>query len=101
MEKLKPCPFCGGSDIDIRTDDAGLSWYSFCNGCGVSCGYSITKDDVMNAWNMRVPTVEPVKHGKWIEIDIKDYKALCSECGTWSPVMGKFCPECGARMDGE
>lgn len=47
------------------------------------------------------PTIDPVKHGKWTEIDIKDYKALCSECGTWSPVMGKFCPECGARMDGE
>lgn len=47
-----------------------------------------------------VPTIDPVKHGKWTEINIKDYKALCSECGTWSPVMGKFCPECGARMDG-
>ena len=53
MEKLKPCPFCGGSDIDIRTDDGGLSWYSFCNDCGVMCGYSMTKDDVINAWNRR------------------------------------------------
>lgn len=52
-EKLKPCPFCGGSDIDIRTDDGGLSWYSFCNDCGVMCGYSTTKDDVVNAWNRR------------------------------------------------
>lgn len=53
MEELKPCPFCGGSDIDIRTDDDGLSWYSFCNDCGVMCGYSMTKEDVMNAWNRR------------------------------------------------
>lgn len=53
MSELKRCPFCGGSDIDIRTDNGGLSWYSFCNACGVICGYAMTKDDVMNAWNRR------------------------------------------------
>lgn len=58
MEELKPCPFCGGSDIDIRTDDGGLSWYSFCNDCGVICGYSMTKDDTVNAWNMRTDRIE-------------------------------------------
>lgn len=67
-----------------------------------SNGYSDTYDkaciiDLID----ELPTIDPVKHGKWTEINIKDYKALCSECGTWSPVMGKFCPECGARMDGE
>lgn len=56
--KLKPCPFCGGTDIDIRTNDYGLSWYSFCNDCGVMCGYAMTKDDVMNAWNMRAGKIE-------------------------------------------
>ena len=54
VEKLKHCPFCGGSNIDIRTDDGGLSWYSFCNDCGVIYGYSMTKDDVINAWNNRM-----------------------------------------------
>ena len=58
MEKLKPCPFCGESDIDIRTDDDGLSWYAFCNDCGVMCGYSMTKEDVINAWNKRAVVIE-------------------------------------------
>ena len=39
--------------------------------------------------------------GKWEEINVKEYKALCSNCGTWSVVMGNFCPNCGADMRGE
>lgn len=58
MDKLKPCPFCGGSDIDIRTDDNGLSWYSFCKDCGVMCGYAMNKKAVINAWNRRVEREE-------------------------------------------
>lgn len=61
--------------------------------------------------------VQPVRHGRWI---IKDnpgtgwYRVTCSECGedvtSTVPVIGffpkakvvwDFCPECGARMDGE
>lgn len=68
-----------------------------------------------------MPTIElelqPVRHGHWI---IKDnpgtgwYRVICSECGedvtSVAPVIGffpnarvtwDFCPECGARMDGE
>ena len=61
--------------------------------------------------------VQPVRHGHWI---IKDnpgtgwYRVTCSECGedvtSVAPVIGffpnarvtwDFCPNCGARMDGE
>ena len=41
------------------------------------------------------------KKGEWIEITIKDYKAKCSACGTWSPIMGNFCPNCGSGMRGD
>lgn len=38
------------------------------------------------------------QQGEWKEIDIKDYKAICSCCGTWTPIMGNYCPNCGAEM---
>lgn len=65
------------------------------------------------------PTVdaEPVRHGKWIIRDNPGtgwYRITCSECGedvtSNAPCIGFFpnakvtwdyCPECGAKMDGE
>lgn len=52
-EQLKPCPFCGGSAVETRTDDNGISWYIFCNDCGLIAGYSTTKEDLVGAWNGR------------------------------------------------
>ena len=50
------------------------------------------------------PTIEPVKHGKWINGD-------CSECGFPIPTDDRidyiaeadvhYCYNCGAKMDGE
>lgn len=55
------------------------------------------------------PTVDaiPVRHGKW-----RHYERMltCSECGTvfdddimeyFGEEAPKYCPECGAKMDGE
>ena len=52
-EKLKPCPFCGSNKVEVRTDDEGVTWYVFCNYCGVMCGYGWFEDDVIGAWNRR------------------------------------------------
>lgn len=52
-EKLKPCPFCGGNKVETRTDDEGISWYIFCNNCGAMCGYALSEDEVVKAWNRR------------------------------------------------
>ena len=54
--------------------------------------------------------VAPVKHGRWISLDDYFEDAQCSECGD-ALVIGdcsfndfcecyKFCPNCGAKMDG-
>jgi len=54
---------------------------------------------------------EPVRHGTWKEHKVKiDGKFtlsipcyLCSECGGYmdaSPLLFKYCPYCGANMDG-
>lgn len=63
------------------------------------------------------PTIEAefVKHGRWITHDRYQYK--CSECETffrsesqhikrkgeylWDIEEPRFCPRCGARMDGD
>ena len=51
-------------------------------------------------------TVDPVKHGEWINIDAKFENMYvahqCSICK--SEFLGdasNFCPRCGAKMDGE
>lgn len=59
----------------------------------------------------KLPTVEaePVRHGHWIDEglynDDSPYHAWrCSECGEYVIEIGvpwyKFCPDCGAKMDG-
>lgn len=58
-----------------------------------------------------IPTIDPVKHGKWIVIPQRCEnqtfdECKCSVCGTveyfnsgWKKFI--YCPNCGARMDGE
>ena len=46
--------------------------------------------------------VQEVKRAKWI-ISSNGYYPYCSHCKTEpkNGVMTKYCPECGARMDGD
>ena len=60
---------------------------------------------------------DAVKHGRWIDskgnIVLLDdtgcptHSCICSECGEWLTAsdeyacIGKYCPNCGARMDGD
>ena len=53
------------------------------------------------------PTIAPVKHGHWIHgSSSENIRVTCSECGykvnyfwdSWQDA--KYCPHCGARMDG-
>ena len=59
----------------------------------------------------KAPTVDAVEvvHGRWLTTykvdtwmgtsEIDGY--VCSECGRGSKVKGNYCPNCGAKMDGE
>ena len=58
------------------------------------------------------PTIDPVKHGKIIESEETNsgglIRMVCSECGkviyrTYGCRLAdvRYCPYCGARMDGE
>ena len=53
-----------------------------------------------------VSEVQPVVHGRWIDENPDDYldpRMRCSICtGVESPLLKwRYCPNCGARMDGE
>lgn len=56
----------------------------------------------------KAPTVEIMKQGKWNEAEAGD-GIVCSVCGTdycnmikgIYPENFKYCPNCGAKMDGE
>lgn len=62
------------------------------------------------AWAIRMavgnaPTVDavPVKHGRWELVDEAEPRRYgCSKCSclSWYGTY-KYCPNCGARMDGE
>ena len=52
----------------------------------------------------RLPSAEPVRHGKWIPImglNHQNEKFICSECKCQSDYKWNFCPNCGADMRGE
>ena len=58
-------------------------------------------NDAVDAIMSEAPTIEPVKHGRWICEDGRF--STCSECGDrwgiWSGTL-YYCPNCGAKMDG-
>ena len=46
--------------------------------------------------------VEPVRHGRWLPQVVLGQKAWdCSECKILGSPHWKWCPVCGARMDGD
>ena len=51
---LKPCPFCGGTDIRIDLEDEYNNWRIMCYKClGRITGYS--KSRTITKWNTRTP----------------------------------------------
>jgi Lar family restriction alleviation protein len=52
---LRPCPFCGSSNIVAQGDD-GYRWYHvICDNCGGCCGESgcDTRQKAIDKWNTR------------------------------------------------
>lgn len=47
---------------------------------------------------IRPVDVAPVRHGRWA-LDMSG--AWCSVCGEYSEGEYRYCPACGARMDGD
>lgn len=88
-------------DVDLAIDtaiDAADEW---------DCDFSFERDRKIRDAFMALPTVDavPVVHGRWKE-DSSGYGFwICSACGFVSEasaanMLYKFCPHCGAKMDG-
>ena len=91
----------GGRRQQIRLIDAdAVKQFIYANGYV----YANTLD--------KFPTIDPVKHGKWIvscvkvqNMNIVRYRNTCSVCGKIADFLLRelhynYCPYCGARMDG-
>lgn len=48
--------------------------------------------------------VVEVRHGRW-KLDVNPYShrwnVKCTNCGAWNTDEPNYCPNCGARMDGD
>ena len=64
MAELKPCPFCGGTNIVMCREpnfwEGHINGYQYqvvcdasCGGCGSSCGYEESITEAREAWNRR------------------------------------------------
>ena len=52
----------------------------------------------------QIPTVDAVEvvHGRWTYTDGEyEIYMICSECGWDSDFRTNYCPNCGAKMDGD
>ena len=68
-----------------------------------------TSKDVRRLLSIPAADVAPVRHGRWIGIPLcGSDDCECSECGNWCNIhvnlcgeaIQKYCPYCGAKMDG-
>ena len=69
------------------------------------CGWSETSlcDECKHPID-ELPTINPVKHGKWVHDNPLTDTLVCTECNYSIPtdeLKTPYCPWCGARMDGE
>ena len=58
-------------------------------------------DDVLSEFEEAVDAVEVV-HGRWEneQIGFMYYDAICSACKSHNNSASRYCPHCGAKMDG-
>ena len=105
-EKLKPCPFCGGNDLELKFFAKSNSGGFLCKTCkAYICWNFINKntEEAVKAachilWNNQ-------RQGTWQKLnDFDDW--VCSNCGHVYQVIGdtpktnhmNYCMYCGSKM---
>ena len=110
MDNLKPCPFCGSNNVlptRYEDDDSCAEYYAiWCDCCNGAISPFDTQTDAEKAWNNRA---EERKTGYWVGTCGHTITYTCSICGeealyeegVYDQVLSKYCPFCGAKMEGE
>lgn len=85
----------------VRVDD-------ICNLCTLYFHGECTIGDIEDCECLvrsKIVDAEPVKHGYWLAIGMRFAGAklshYCSICGGHGQDTMQYCPNCGAKMDGE
>ena len=87
--------------IDRRAAlEIAMSYCSDDDGCCSKAGHDIREmlDEIES-----LPTIQPeVRRGRWTKdgCEHKYFYYRCSVCGVDNDGRTKFCPNCGAKMDG-
>ncbi len=60
--QLKPCPFCGSSDLNLDNLGQRNDWYVNCNICEIQQIASYTEAQAVALWNKRTKPADPGAH---------------------------------------
>ena len=83
------------ADVVPKWLDAYLSDSPFISGSVLALVQQVIK---------KIPTENaiPMTHGKWVwDGYVYDMPWKCSKCGYLEEAMENYCPNCGAKMDGD
>lgn len=69
-EELKPCPFCGNTDVELQESHVGFSIE--CHNCDFHVGGDLTEKSVTKLWNQRTSTIGTLK----LELSILDSEPM-------------------------
>ena len=78
--------------------ETAVAWFMPYAHAGESIDADVVISDIKG---MKAADVSPVRHGRWLPQLVLGQKAWdCSECKTLGSPHWKWCPVCGAKMDG-
>ena len=82
-------------DIDFDREAAKVHPQEICERFNRFCDYA---EELVN--DAPAVDAEPVRHEKWRKHGYADIWR-CTKCGKYASYPENFCPNCGAKMDGD